>query len=98
MQLATYIANDNGQYSLISKSKVDKNLSMTFIQIIFGFFKVGITGLILGTVFSMLFPIYRLRKGVLGNKEETKSDGYYLTLKKYKNTHLYQLVQLLWTK
>ncbi|WP_341301625.1 oligosaccharide flippase family protein [Lysinibacillus sp. FSL H8-0500] len=84
MQLATYIANDNGQYSLISKSKVDKNLSMTFIQIIFGFFKVGITGLILGTVFSMLFPIYRLRKGVLGNKEETKSDGYYLTLKKYK--------------
>lgn len=84
MQLSTYIANDNGRYSLISKSKIDKNLSMTFIQIIFGFFKIGVIGLISGAVFSMLFPIYRLRKGLLRKKEKTKLNSYYTTLKKYK--------------
>ncbi|KMN36354.1 hypothetical protein VK91_21700 [Lysinibacillus sp. LK3] len=85
LQLTTYIANDESQYHLISKSKVDKNISMTVIQIILGVFKTGVLGLIAGVVFSILFPLYRLRKGIL-RKEEKVSDkpNYFLILKKYK--------------
>ncbi|WP_293921568.1 lipopolysaccharide biosynthesis protein [Metasolibacillus sp.] len=85
MQLATYIANDESQYHLISKSKVDKNISMTFIQIILGIFKTGVLGLIAGVVFSILFPIYRLRKGIFRKEGKTPDKlNYFFILKKYK--------------
>lgn len=86
LQLLTYVANSKGQYSLISKSKIDKNLSMVIIQIILGLNKTGVIGLVIGTVASFIPPLARLGKGA--NKENRNSriskSEYVATLKKYK--------------
>ncbi|WP_390285388.1 lipopolysaccharide biosynthesis protein [Ureibacillus sp. GCM10028918] len=86
LQLLTYMANSKGYYKVISKSKIDKNLSMVIIQIILGFSKTGVLGLIIGMVASFIFPLVRLRKEtVRGNfrMKFTKLE-YQDTLKKYK--------------
>ncbi|WP_421663832.1 lipopolysaccharide biosynthesis protein [Lysinibacillus telephonicus] len=83
-QLFTYICNSYGQYTIISKSKIDKNLSMTFIQVILGFCKMGVKGLLIGMVLCFFFPIYRMKKCVGMEKVSYNFRDYILVLSKYK--------------
>ncbi|OMP66629.1 lipopolysaccharide biosynthesis protein [Domibacillus epiphyticus] len=85
-QLYTYTANKEGKYKSIAYSKINKNLSMTLIQLIFGFFAKGSFGLIIGTLSGFLLGLLNIvpRKRVLENKHKYDFDTYKETIKAYK--------------
>lgn len=91
-QLYTYLANSVGDYKAISLSKVNKNFSMTILQLIIGFINKGAMGLIYGVIISFLFAWYSLRK--YGTKDKNikidyKFNEYKKVLKKYKDFPLF---------
>lgn len=83
-QVYTYICNSNGDYKIISKSKVDKNISISLIQILLGFNKLGLLGLLLGNILGFLLPFFRMRKFTYIVNEKYSKNEMIFVLKKYK--------------
>lgn len=85
LQIYTYLANSKEQYKRISKSKIDKNLSMTLIQLILYKSKEA-EGLIVGLVLGLITPIVRLSKQKKDSDDPKLLNITSITLKKYLQT------------
>ncbi|MFJ7927806.1 lipopolysaccharide biosynthesis protein [Peribacillus sp. NPDC096448] len=86
--------NKYKQYKLIRSVSVMRSIVLSFGQVIFGFFGLGIIGLIASQVISLALGVKRQAKFCFGNIRDlitVRKSEVYCIVKKYKNQPMYSL-------